>query len=113
MRWDRGPLPSESVRSGSSPPWLGDCVATAKRDLKKGEVLDGEGGFCVWGKQTPAQLSLEAGYFPLGLAQNVKLKRDLAEGERLKWTDVEYDPNDSAVRVRREMEAAFARPNAG
>jgi predicted homoserine dehydrogenase-like protein len=88
-----------------------DVVATAKRDLKKGEMLDGEGGFCVWGKQTPAECSLDEGYLPLGLAQNVKLKRDLAEGERLKWSDVNYDPNDLAVRVRREMEAAFAGPN--
>ena len=76
-------------------------------------MLDGEGGFCVWGKQTPAQVSLDRGYFPLGLTQNVKLKRDIAEGERLKWSDVEYDAGDFAVRVRREMEAAFARPNLG
>jgi predicted homoserine dehydrogenase-like protein len=88
-----------------------DVAATAKRNLKKGEILDGEGGFCVWGKQTPAQVSLDQGYFPLGLTQNVKLKRDIEEGERLKWSDIEYDPADLAVRVRREMEAAFARPN--
>jgi predicted homoserine dehydrogenase-like protein len=88
-----------------------DVVATAKRKLKAGEMLDGEGGFCVWGKQTPAELSLAQGFLPLGLAQNVKLKRDVREGERLKWSDVDYDPNDTAVRVRREMEAAFARPN--
>ena len=89
-----------------------DVAATAKRNLKKGEVLDGEGGFCVWGKQTPAARSLEAGYLPLGLAQNVMLKRDIAAGECLKWSDVDYDPNDTAVKIRREMEAAFARPNA-
>jgi predicted homoserine dehydrogenase-like protein len=88
-----------------------DVVATAKRALKKGEVLDGEGGFCVWGKQTPAEVSLKEGYLPLGLAHNVKLKRDIAEGERVKWDDVEYDRNDNAVKVRREMEAMFARPN--
>jgi predicted homoserine dehydrogenase-like protein len=98
--------------TGAPTGFRSDVVATAKRDLKKGEVLDGEGGFCVWGKQTPAYASLAAGYFPLGLAQNVKLKRDLGEGERLKWSDVEFDPNDHAVRIRREMEAAFARPNA-
>ena len=40
-----------------------DVVATAKRDLKAGEMLDGEGGFCVWGKQTPAEVSLDEGYF--------------------------------------------------
>ncbi|MFZ4809526.1 MAG: NAD(P)H-dependent oxidoreductase [Hyphomicrobiaceae bacterium] len=88
-----------------------DVAATAKRALKKGEMLDGEGGFCVWGKQTPAQMSLKEGYLPLGLAHNVKLKRDIAEGQRVKWDDVEYDPNDSAVKVRREMEAVFSRPN--
>ena len=35
-----------------------DVVATAKRALKQGEMLDGEGGFCVWGKQIPAAVSL-------------------------------------------------------
>mgnify|MGYP003344178951 FL=1 len=88
-----------------------DVAATAKKDLKAGEMLDGEGGFCVWGKQVPAERSLEQGYLPLGLAQNVKLKRDVKEGDCLKWSDVAYDPNDLAVKVRREMEAAFARPN--
>ena len=97
--------------TGAPTGFRSDVAATAKRSLKKGEMLDGEGGFCVWGKQTPAEVSLDRGYFPLGLAQNVKLKRDIAEGERLAWSDVEYDPTDNAVRVRREMEAAFARPN--
>jgi predicted homoserine dehydrogenase-like protein len=89
-----------------------DVIATAKRDLKPGEMLDGEGGFCVWGKQTPADASLAQGYLPLGLAHNVKLKNPIAVGQRLKWSDVDYDPNSLAVKVRREMEAAFARPNA-
>ena len=84
-----------------------DVVATAKRPLKAGEMLDGEGGFCVWGKQTPATHSLKEGYLPLGLAHNVKLKHDVAAGERLKWSDVAYDPKDLAVTVRREMEETF------
>ncbi|MBR0722030.1 NAD(P)H-dependent oxidoreductase [Bradyrhizobium manausense] len=88
-----------------------DVVATAKRKLKAGEMLDGEGGFCVWGKQTPADASLKQGYLPLGLAHQVKLKTDIEPGQRLKWEDVEYDPNNLAVRVRREMEAAFRQPN--
>src|ERR1043166_7898265 len=88
-----------------------DVVATAKTDLKTGEMLDGEGGYCVWGKQTPADRSLDDGLLPLGLAHNVKLKRDIATGAAVKWDDVEYDPNDIAVKVRREMEAAFGRRN--
>ena len=86
-----------------------DVVATAKRALKKGEMLDGEGGFCVWGKQTPAEVSLRQGYLPLGLCNDVKLTRDLAEGAPLRWSDVVLDATAPAVKVRREMEALFGR----
>ena len=89
-----------------------DVVATAKRALKAGEVLDGEGGFCVWGRQMPAQRSLELGALPLGLAHGVTLKRDIAEGGTVGWADVACDETDDAVRARREMEAAFGHPNA-
>jgi predicted homoserine dehydrogenase-like protein len=90
-----------------------DVVATAKRALQKGEVLDGEGGFCVWGRQTPAEVSLAEGYLPLGLAHGVALTRDIAEGEPLRWSDVTVDATADAIKVRREMEAMFTRPNAG
>jgi predicted homoserine dehydrogenase-like protein len=93
--------------TGAPTGFRSDVVATAKRALKQGEVLDGEGGFCVWGKQTPADRSLAQELLPLGLAQGVRLTRDVAEGEALRWSDVDYDPTDLAVRTRREMEAAF------
>ena len=99
--------------TGAPTGFRSDVVATAKRALKAGEMLDGEGGFCVWGKQTPADRSLERGLLPLGLAHNVKLTRDIPEGGAIAWADVAYDANDSAVKVRREMEAAFGRRNAG
>jgi predicted homoserine dehydrogenase-like protein len=99
--------------TGAPTGFRSDVVATAKRHLKTGEMLDGEGGFCVWGKQTPADASLARELLPLGLAHNVKLKRDIAEGQALRWSDVIYDPNDSAVKVRCEMEAAFGRRNVG
>jgi predicted homoserine dehydrogenase-like protein len=98
--------------TGAPTGFRSDVVATAKRALKDGEMLDGEGGFCVWGKQTPADVSLERELLPLGLAHNVKLKREIAEGQALRWSDVAYDANDPAVKVRREMEAAFGRRNA-
>jgi predicted homoserine dehydrogenase-like protein len=99
--------------TGAPTGFRSDVVATAKRALKRGEMLDGEGGFCVWGRQTPADVSLKQELLPLGLAHNVKLKNDIPEGGALKWSDVVYDPNDSAVKVRREMEAAFGRRNVG
>jgi predicted homoserine dehydrogenase-like protein len=95
--------------TGAPTGFRSDVVATAKRNLKAGEMLDGEGGFCVWGRQAPAERSLAEGYLPLGLAANVKLKRDVATGEPLRWSDVAYDASDLAVKVRREMEAMFGR----
>lgn len=97
--------------TGAPTGFRSDVVATAKTALKAGSMLDGEGGFCVWGKQTPADVSLDRGLLPLGLAHNVKLRNDIAEGQALKWSDVVYDQNDMAVKVRREMEAAFGRAN--
>jgi predicted homoserine dehydrogenase-like protein len=93
--------------TGAPTGFRSDVVATAKKNMKKGEMLDGEGGFCVWGKQTPAAQSLDQGMLPIGLAHNVRLKRDITTGEALKWEDVDYDSNDFAVKFRREMEAAF------
>jgi predicted homoserine dehydrogenase-like protein len=93
--------------TGAPTGFRSDVVATAKKNMKKGEMLDGEGGFCVWGKQTPAARSLDQGMLPIGLAHNVRLKRDIVTGEALKWADVDYDPKDFTVKFRREMEAAF------
>ena len=97
--------------TGAPTGFRSDVVACAKRPLKKGELLDGEGGYMVWGKQVPAADSLAAGGLPLGLAAGVPLTRDIAEGELLSWSDAAVDEADDAVRARREMEAAFGRAN--
>jgi predicted homoserine dehydrogenase-like protein len=93
--------------TGVATGWRGDCVATAKRALKAGETLDGEGGYTVWGKLMAARDSFAKKSLPIGLAHKVKLKRDIAEGQALSWDDVEYDANAQAVKIRREMESMF------
>ena len=97
--------------TGSAAAFVGDVVATAKRDLRAGEVLDGEGGYTVWGRLTPASDSLALGGLPIGLAHGVKLKTAIAANQPIRWRDVEADDTLQAVRVRREMEHAF-RPDA-
>ena len=82
-------------------------VATAKRDLQAGEVLDGEGGYTVYGKLLPASESLALGGLPLGLAHGVKLLRPVPAGQAVSWNDVAFDANATAVRFRREMEKVF------
>ncbi|WP_374442905.1 NAD(P)H-dependent oxidoreductase [Stella sp.] len=93
--------------TGAAQGFLGDVVATAKRDLAAGETLDGEGGFTVYGRLMPAAASLAAGGLPLGLAHGVRLKRPIAAGRPVGWADVAIDEGAEVVRVRREMEAMF------
>ncbi len=84
----------------------GDVVAVAKRDLRAGETLDGEGGYTVWGRLMPARDSLACGGLPLGLAHGVKLARSVSRGSVVTWQDV--GPIDSeAAKLRRECEALF------
>jgi predicted homoserine dehydrogenase-like protein len=90
--------------------WNADVVATAKRDLRVGEVLDGEGGYTVWGKLLPAQASAHMGGLPLGLAHGVKLVRAVRQGQSLTWADVAIDTTTKAYQLRREMEVMFALP---
>ncbi|GIR89781.1 MAG: hypothetical protein CM15mP88_1500 [Pseudomonadota bacterium] len=88
-------------------PW-GDVAATAKRTLKAGEMLDGEGGYTVWGKLLPASTSLERRALPLGLAHQVKVIRDVPEGDTVTWDDVEMDTSLKAYSIRKEFEKAFS-----
>ena len=92
--------------TGAPTGFRGDVVATAKRDLKEGEMLDGEGGFTVWGRLMPATDSLRLGGLPIGLAHHIKLRRPVKAGAALSWSDVIADENDDAVKFRREMERA-------
>jgi predicted homoserine dehydrogenase-like protein len=89
-----------------------DVVATAKRDLHAGEMLDGEGGFTVYGKLMPAAASLARGGLPLGLAHRCRLHCAVSAGAPVRWSDVDLDASLPAVRFRREMEATFARARA-
>ena len=87
--------------------WHADVVATAKRDLKPGDMLDGEGGYTVWGKLLPAQKSAAMGGLPLGLAHHVKVTRPVAQGQCLTWQDVKMDQTTDAYLIRQEMEKNF------
>ncbi|HYI71016.1 MAG TPA: Gfo/Idh/MocA family oxidoreductase [Skermanella sp.] len=93
--------------TGQTRSFRGDVASVAKRDLKAGEMLDGEGGYTVWGKLVSAEQSLKMGILPIGLAHKVKLRNDVTAGQAVTWSDIEI-PNDSeAVRVRQAMEQRF------
>ena len=88
--------------TGCATGWRADAVATAKRALKPGEILDGEGGYTVVGRLMPAHDSLALGCLPLGLAHGCKMLAPLPAGQPVRWSDVAVDSNDSAVRRARD-----------
>ncbi|HVG52195.1 MAG TPA: flagellar biosynthesis protein FlgA, partial [Xanthobacteraceae bacterium] len=90
--------------TGSTREWRGDVATVAKRPLKPGETLDGEGGYTVYGKLIPAARSLAEEALPIGLAHKVALKNDVAAGGIVRWSDVAIDPEVQAVKIRREAE---------
>ena len=94
--------------TGVATGWRADVVATAKRDLKPGELLDGEGGYTVWGKLMPADTSVKLGGVPLGLAHDVKVVRPVAKGKIVTWADVAMDTTTRAYQLRMELEALGA-----
>jgi len=96
--------------TGCATGFRADAIAVAKRDLKSGEILDGEGGYTVVGRLMPAGDSLRLGGLPLALANRVKLLEPLKAGEPVLWSSVACDPNAEAVVLRRQMEAIFTTP---
>lgn len=94
--------------TGAPSAFVADVVAVAKRDLAPGEVLDGAGGFMVWGKLLPAARSLAEGALPMGLAEGVPLARPVAAGQTLTWADVAFPDDHDVLAVRRAMEREFA-----
>jgi predicted homoserine dehydrogenase-like protein len=94
------------VATGSPTGFYGDVVATAKKDLTAGEVLDGEGGYTVWGKLVSAGTSVRNRLLPVALAHHVPLKNAVPRGQSVSWDDVTIDESlATALELRRETEA--------
>jgi predicted homoserine dehydrogenase-like protein len=91
--------------TGTPRAFTADVVAVAKRDLRPGDVLDGEGGHTVFGGLLPAADSLRRGLLPIGLAQGARVTRTVHKGQQVGWRDVAFDAEPMAMRLRRELEA--------
>jgi len=96
--------------TGSPVGFTADVVAVAKKNLKAGDTLDGEGGFAVRGALLSAKTSIARGALPVALAHHVPLLHDVAKGEVVTWADVTIDASlDQAISLRKETEALIAR----
>jgi predicted homoserine dehydrogenase-like protein len=85
--------------------WTAEVVATAKRDLVPGDVVDGIGGETVYGFTYNAADA--AGMLPLGLAAGARVTRPVAKGDPL-TTDACELPPTTIGRLRGLQDELFA-----
>ena len=85
-----------------------DVAAFAKTDLPSGSLLDGEGGFTIYGGVRPAADTIQQNLLPLGLANHVKLKRAIRKDQPITIDDVELDTSSAAHKMRQRTVDLFA-----
>ena len=84
-----------------------DVVATAKIDLKAGELLDGIGYYMTYGQCENSEVVRAENLLPMGLAEGCRLKRDIAKDSVLTYEDVELPSGRLCDRLRAEQDAYF------
>ncbi len=93
--------------TGSADFFAADVASAAKKELKEGDVLDGEGGYTVYGRLARADDSIAGGYLPMGLSHGAKLLRPVKKDSILTYQDVELDRSQLSYKLRKELEGDF------
>jgi len=84
-----------------------DVVATAKTDLKKGDIIDGIGGFCLYGQCENSEVVRRRRLLPMGLSENCRLKRDVGKDQVLTFEDVLLPEDRLSDRLWEEQNRHF------
>lgn len=95
--------------TGCSKDFIADVVAYAKKNLEPGDLLDGEGGYTVFGKLMQARESVGSRGLPLGLSGKARVRKSVKKGEMLTYDCVDLDSGGLAYKLRKELEEAVAK----
>ena len=90
----------DNKATGFTKNYNAEVASIAKKDLKKGEKLDGEGGFCARGRLITSKKSKKEKILPLGLTDNAILKKDINKDETIKLDDVELNLPKEVIEAR-------------
>ena len=86
-----------------------EVVATAKRDLKAGETLDGIGFYMTYGQCENHEAARAENLLPMGLGEGCRLAQDVPRDAVLTFDDVELPPGRLVDELWREQEETFSR----
>jgi predicted homoserine dehydrogenase-like protein len=84
-----------------------DVITLAKRDLKKGELLDGIGGFTCYGTIDNANVVHEENLLPMGLSHGCRLKNNIPKDQTITYADVELPKGRLCDELRDEQNKYF------
>ncbi|MGF1537654.1 MAG: NAD(P)H-dependent oxidoreductase [Elainellaceae cyanobacterium] len=84
-----------------------DVVATAKVDLKAGDVLDGIGYYLTYGQCEKAEVVREQQLLPIGLAEGCRMARDVAKDQVLTYADITLPEGRLCDKLRAEQDKHF------
>ena len=90
----------DNKATGFTKNYNADVAAIAKKDLKIGDKLDGEGGFCARGRLITSQKSKKENILPLGLSDNAIVKKNINKDELIKLSDVELNLPKEVIDAR-------------
>lgn len=86
-----------------------EVVATAKTDLRAGDVIDGIGHYMTYGLCENADTTEAENLLPLGVAEGCVLKNDLAKDQVITYDDVILPEGRLIDQLRSEQTSYFAR----
>ena len=77
-----------------------EIASVAKKDLKAGQKLDGEGGYCARGRLISSNRSKQERILPMGYTDNAFLKKDIKKDEFISLDDVELNLPKQIIEAR-------------
>jgi len=77
-----------------------EVITVAKKDLKKGEILDGGGGYTVYGLVEKAEEAREEGLLPLGFAYGIPVLEDIRRDTPIRTNQVALDTGTFLYKLR-------------
>lgn len=84
-----------------------DVITVAKRDLKKGQTLDGIGEYDTYGLCENYDIARKENLLPIGLSEGCKLVRDIAKDTPLTYSDVKLPESSIAFKLWKEQLELF------
>jgi predicted homoserine dehydrogenase-like protein len=85
-----------------------EVVCATRTPLRAGDLIDGEGGYAVYGTCVPAELARAKRLVPLGLAHGLRLIHDVPADHPIGTDDVAFDDTSFLWNLRRQQDALFA-----